>query len=388
MTVIDLREELKNRSVDIIEITDDCVYYAEEFSVNDTDTMYVYTYDFFDKSEHIVTYFTYDDEAYLPHYYVCGDSIIMLFENDGNRAWIIRIDKNSGCEIQRRRVSIIGRFFDCIPIDDNNIIIYSKADDEYREIFNKSISETGCDVFANLYDLEKNYRYFIRDFKTAELVRSNMRCFSDSKGIPRMLLCDNRCKNETEKERLFCKKGNSNTELRDIIFEISRERFIENVKSGKEKIGAKRIAAAGAEGLVRLECIGDDGIVFRAKVFRTGAEQFLRMSKSSGSVKPICNVKVKNDFSRYFTDAANAKIYYLKREGENILLHGEINSKAEIVYPYTIGNFTGCIEDRYVLADSSESFNKPSLSIYDGSLGSVEKYDARMKIKNNMLVIY
>ena len=267
MTVIDLREELKSRKIDIIEITDDCVYYTEEFSVNDTDTMYVYNYDFFDNSEHIVSYFTYDDETYLPHYYVCGNSIIMLFENDGNRAWIIRIDKNTGCEIQRKRVSVIGKFYDCVPIDDNNIIIYSKADDEYREIFNKSVKETGCDMLANLYDLEKNYRYFIRDFKTAELVRSDMHCFSDSKGVPRMLLCDNRCKNEKEKERLYVQKGNSSTELKDSILEISRERFIENVKSGKEKIGTKRIAGAGAEGLVRLECIGNDGIVFRAKEF-------------------------------------------------------------------------------------------------------------------------
>lgn len=388
MTVIDLREELKNRKIDIIEITDDCVYYAEEFCVNDTDTMYVYTYDFFDSSEHIVSYFTYDDEAYLPHYYVCGDSIIILFENDGNRAWIIRIDKNSGCEIQRKRISIIGKFFDCVPIDDNNLIIYSKADDEYREIFNKSIKETGCDMFANLYDLEKNYRYFIRDFKTAEIVRCDMHSFSDSKGIPRMLLCDNRCKNEKEKERMYGKKGNSENELRDNIFEISREKFIENVKCGKDKIGAKRIAGAGAEGSVRLECIGEDGIVFRAKAFRSGAEQFLRMSKSSGSVKPICSVKAKNDFARYFTDADNAKIYYMKREGEKILLHGEINSNAELAYPYSIGNFTGCIEDRYVVADCSESYEKPSLSIYDGSLNSLETYNARMRIKNNMIVIY
>lgn len=388
MTVIDLREKLFNRRIEIIEITDCCVYYAEELQLNDIDTVYIYCYDFSLRTENIISYFSFEDDTYLQHYYTCKESIIVLFENDGNRVWIVKIDKSANNEVLRKKVPLIGKYFDCVLIDDNNIIIYSKADNEYREIFDRCLEETGADMLANLYDLRMSYRYFIRDFKTAVLVKNNMHKFTDSKGILRMILCDPYCESEIEKEKLSNTPGGVIEDIRDNISEISVNKFLDEVRSDREKISLKRIASAGAEGFVRYECVCGGSIIFRAKIFTTGREQFLSMSTDSGDVKPICRVKEKNDAARYFTDTDSGKIYYTTRDGENITLSGEINSSAKITYPYTVGRLISCIDDRFVIADSSTSYDNPQTSVYDGRLDLTDTYQARAKVKNDILVLY
>ena len=388
MTVIDLREELFERRIEIIEVTDLCVYYAEELNINGTDTIYIYCYDLSLGTENIISYFSFEDDTYLQHYYIGRDSIIVLFENDGSKVWIIKIDKHTDSEVLRKKLPLIGRYFDCVAIDDNNIIIYSKSDDEYGEIFDRCLEETNFDTLANLYDLKMSYRYFVRDFRAAMLVKDNMHRFTDSKGVERMILCEPYCVSEIEKEKLFHAPSGAIEDMRDYIWEISVSGFLDGVKNDCEKIGLTRIASAGSEGLVRYECSCGDGIVFRAKAFTTGREQFLMMSASSGEVRPICSVRERNDTARYFTDSDNGKIYYTTRDGENITLRGEINSAADITYPYSVGRMLGCIEDRFIIADSSESYNKPRVSIYDGKLNMKDTYQARTKIKNNILVLY
>lgn len=388
MTVIDLRAKLHERDVDVIEVTDEYMYYAEELQVGDVDTVYLYSYDFTNETEYLISYFIFEDDVYLPHYYNCSDSIIALFENDGNKVWIIKIEKSSNNEVLRKKVPLIGKYFDCVPIDDNNIIMYSKADDEYREIFDRCFEETGCDVIANLYDLKMSYRYFIRDFKTAMLVKNNMHNFTDSKGVERMIICDPYCENEADKEKLSEQVGGVTEDIRDNIWEISKAKFLDGVRESRERIALKRIASAGAEGLVRFECIGGDRIIFRAKMFTTGQEQFFEMSTASGEVKPICSTRIRTDTARYFTDIDNGKIYYIERDGEFISLVGEINSSAEITYPYSIGQFIVCVDERFVIADSSSNYNEKLTSIYDGDLKICDTYQARVTINNNILILY
>lgn len=387
MTVIDLRDELYKRKIDIIEITDEFIYYAEELKINGVDTVYLYSYSFSTESERVMSYFTFDDATYLQHYYACNDSIIVLFENDTNRVWIVKVDKKSNEEVYRKKIPLIGRFFECVSIDDNNIIIYSKADSDSRELFNRCLEETNSDCLANLYDLEKGYRYFIKDFKTAVLVKNSMYKFTDSKGTEQLLLCDPYC-DEAEKEELSRELSKVSDDIRDNIWIVSKARFLDAVKSSRERIPLRKIASAGAEGLVRFECISDDKIVFRAKIFAHGKEQFFQMSTVNGEVKPIGEVKSRNDTAHYFTDTQNGKVYYMTRDDESITLKGEINSNAMITYPYNIGRIESCIDDRFVIANSSKSYSEPSMSIYDGRLNLTDTYQARVKTKGEILVFF
>lgn len=389
MNVIDLRDELYKRRIEIIEINDNCVYYAEELTVEDEERIYLYCYDFSTGEERVLSFFTLENADYIEHFYSCGNSIIVLFENDSSRAWLIKVDKNSGAELFRKKVSLIGRYFDCVLIDENNLIIYTKADDESRELFNRCLETTNSETLANLYDLEKGYRYFMKDFKTAELLENGLHTFTTARGEDKLLLCDPYC-GEAEKEELVralnAHLSAISDELRDNIWIISKNRLIDAVKSNTEHISLRRAASAGLEGTVRFECIIGERIIFRAKVYKSGLEQFFEMSAANGKVNPICAVRARNSESSYFTDLNAGGVYYLTAQGGKVRLEGEIGSSANFTYPEKLGSVISCIEDRYIIADHFS--DEPTAAVYDSKLGITDTFEARAEVRGSTVVLY
>ena len=388
MTVIDLRDELYKRNIDIIEITDECVYYAEELKINGVDTIHIYCYSFLTENEEIMSYFTFDDTTYLQHYYAGKNSIIVLFENNENKVWIVKIDKRTNNEVLRKKIPLIGRFSDCVAVDDNNIIIYSKSDEENRALFNRCLEETNCDCLANLYDLENGIRYFVRDFKTIMLVKNHLSKFIGKNGREYLLLGDPYCESEEEKESLFRELGTMAEDIRDNIWKISKKRFLEEVRDNSENFKLKKVASAGIGGAVRFECVSQNQIIFRAKSFSSEEEHFFKISVDSGKVRPLCSVREKNEHARYFTDLSVGKIYYMEIGENDVTIKGEINSTAEITYPNSIGKIVSCIDDRFIIADNSLDSGETIMSIYDGKLHLTDTYQARVKTKGNVIVFY
>ena len=90
MTVIDLRDELYKRKIEIIEITNDFIFYAEELKINGVDSVYLYSYSFSESSELLLSCFSFEDAAYIQHFYSCENSIIILFENGSGKVWVCR----------------------------------------------------------------------------------------------------------------------------------------------------------------------------------------------------------------------------------------------------------------------------------------------------------
>ena len=389
MNVIDLRDELYKRRIIIIEISDNCVYYAEELKIGDEGRIYIYCYDFEQDEERVLSYFTLDDPDYVKHFYPCRDSIIILFENYSSRAWLIKLDKTTGTELFRKKVSLIGRYHDCVPIDDNYLLIYTKADDDSRGLFNRCLETTNSDTIANMYDMEKGYRYFMKDFKTADLIRKGMHSFETSSGEEKFLLCDSYC-GEAEKEELVKTMADqlrrSGEELRDNIWLISKKRLIDAIKSGIENIDLRRAASAGLEGTVRFECMCSDRIIFRAKVYKTGLEQFFEMSSSNGKVKAICTAREQNSESRYFTDTCVGCVYYLTEHDDMIHLEGEVGSGADITFSESAGEMISCIDERFIIADRSQ--NAPKTVIFDSKLDITDVFQARAAVKGRTVVLY
>lgn len=387
MNVIDLRDELYKRRIEIIEINDDCVYYAEELSAEDEERIYIYCYDFLDEEERVLAFYTLESTDFKERYYSCDGSIIVLFENGSSSAWVIKTDKQTGTELLRKKISLIGKFSDCVPIDDNSLIIYTSADEEHKELFNRCMETTNSDVIANMYDLEKGYRYFIKDFKTARLIGEGMQRFKSGSGDDKLLLCDPYC-SESEKEKLvrsLSEGSRGGDELRDNIWIISRRKLIEAIRSRTENISLRRVASAGLEGTVRYECINAGSVIFRAKLYKTQLEQYFSMSADNGKVRPLKKVRPRTGETSYFTDC-NGKVYYLSRSGRMIHLDGEIGSDADITYPEKVGEIESCIEDRYVIAERYD--DKPSTAIYDSRLGITDVFEARAKIKGTTVVLY
>ena len=389
MNVIDLRDELYQRRIDIIGIEDDAVYYAEELNESGENRIYIYSYDFSTEEERVLSSFELEGTDFLEHFYLCGDSIIILFENDTSTVWLIKLHKRSGSELQRKKLSLIGRFFDCVPIDDNDLIIYTKSDEEHKTLFNRCFETTDSEVLANLYDLSAGYRYFIKDFKTAGLISRGMKTFVNAHGVEKLLLCDPYCE-ESKKEELVRTLApqleQTHDELRDNIWVVSKERLLRMMKTGAEKINLRRAASAGLEGTVRFESVCGDDIVFRAKVYKSQLEQFFGMSASTGKVTPLKDVRSRREGGSYYVDEVSGRIYYRKELEERIRLLGEIGSSADIVFPEKIGDIEAVIEDRYIIADKSSS--KPYTAIFDGKKNIADFFQARAKIKGRTVILY
>ncbi len=389
MNVIDLRDELYKRQIEIIEINEDCIYYDEELSVDGEARIYIYCYDLADEQERVLAFFALGGSGFERRFYPCGDSIIMLFENGTDSAWVIRTDKQTGAETLRRKISLIGKFSDCVVIDGSSIVIYTTEDDENRELFLRCKKATNSDTIANMYDLERGWRYFIKDFKTAALLRNCMQRFRSANGDDKLLLCDPYC-GESEKEELvralskqFSAVGD---ELRDNIWIISQNKLLDAIRSRTENISLRRIASAGLEGTVRFECISGSSVIFRAKLYKTQLEQFFEMSTESGKVKPLREVRERNGDAAYFTDNENGEVYYLTRSGGRIRLEGEIGSSADITYPEKIGEIESCVDGRYIIAEKPS--DEPTTAIYDSRLHITDTFQAKARVKGETVVLY
>ena len=389
MNVIDLRDELYKRCIDIIEIDDEGVYYAEELRSGEEIRLYLYFYDADEDEERVLSFFTLDDPDCTRHYYACGESIIILFEDESSSAWIIKINKHTGAELCRKKISLIGRFYECVVIDENDIIIYTKADEENRALFDRCLEATESDTIANLYDLEKGYRYFIKDFKTAALLKNGALSFTTAKGEEKLLFADPYCAEDEKEELVRTLAGQlepGSQKLRDNIWLISKNKMLGALKNGSEKLPLRRAASAGPEGTVRFECVSGGSMIFRAKVYKSGLEQFFAMSEANGSVTPICTVRPKKEGSYYFTDIGSGSIFYLTRRDGRVRIEGEIGSDADMSYPEKAGSVISCIDERYIIAKKDRE--TPTTSIYDSRLHITDTFEARAKVKGETVVLY
>lgn len=390
MNIIDLRDELYKRRIEMIAIRRDAVFYAEELSENGGERVCIYRYDPLSNEERVLASFELEDDDFIEHYYLCGDSIIILFENDGSTAWVVRIDSKSGEEQLRKKLALIGRYYDCVPVDKDDLIIYTRADDEHRTLFNRCFETTNSEVMANLYDLAKGYRYFVKDFHTAGLISKGAYSFTTAAGVDKLLLCDPYC-GESEKEELVHTLSGSldpaEDDLRDNIWTISKDKLIESVKSGTEKIAMRRAASAGAEGTVRFVSMSENKIILRAKVYRSGLEQFFEMSPSNGLASAVCDVRRQRKGMSYYVDAPSGNIYLMTHHGGRVRLEGEVGSAADVYFPEKVGRVVAFVDDRYIIADRS-SDETPQTAVFDSRKNITDIFEARARIAGDTVILF
>ena len=368
------------RRIDVIEIDDGVIYYAEELKTRGADSVCIYGYSFDENAEQLMSCFVFDDAGYYQHYYTGKNSIIVLFENSGSTVWIVKIDKKTSGEVYRKRIPLIGSFCDCVVIDDDNVLIYTKADKEHKDMFNRCLEATNCSIIANLYDLSRNERYFVRDFETAMLIRNNMQTFF-ANGEEWMLLNDS-FGNSEEKQHILQKLGSAENELEESIRVISKNAFLSAIRKKESDTKPKKIVTAGSKGSVQLECISGDNVLIRARSFVHNAESYCSVPKFGGKITNILDINGET----FFTDSDEGKVYTISNVGDEIELTGRINSDLHISYPHNIGKLLRCIEDRYVICETKG--DKEFVTVYDSELDLKDVYQAAAVIKGSVLVLY
>ena len=174
MTVIDMRNFFHDCDVELIEINDEVIYYAEEKVEEGHNSLFLLEYNRAEQQERIVANYILNDEAYNQHYFAFENDIIVLMENGKSLAWILRIDKKTGKEKNFEQINFIGNFLQCKALSQDHILVLTEENMEHRKLFTEYRSLTGLKHIAYLYDMEEKEYHYIKDERICE---SDCNCF-------------------------------------------------------------------------------------------------------------------------------------------------------------------------------------------------------------------
>ena len=107
MTVVDIRSFFTLRNVELIEVNEDFIYYAEEKNEEGHNNLFLLEYNRATRRERVITHYSLEDPTFVQHIYSFANSIVLLLENGGNQVWAFRVDKETGQETVRTQLHCI-----------------------------------------------------------------------------------------------------------------------------------------------------------------------------------------------------------------------------------------------------------------------------------------
>lgn len=390
MVVVDIRNFFEERNVDLIEVNNDFIYYSEEKSQEGHNNLFLLEYNRVTKRERIIVNYSLDDPSFNQHMFSFENSIILLLENESNVFWVFKIDKKTGEETTRLKSDCIGSFDGCTMLDENNFIIYSKADAYTAKVFDDYEKATGCSHIACLYNINDGKRSFIKDKRIYKNPPSNITTY-DYKGKPQVLILEP-YGDEALKEKCYKNSRWINTNICDYIWTCPLDTLISDIKNEKSEISMKLIVKASTEGMARFCGMDDEFIYFRAGNFKTLEDCICTYSKNTSEIKILTPLTYENN-CYYHIDISETKVYRISEDNNMFRVTGVVNSNVYGEYSVSLGEFIGCIDDRYLIIKKSTNFEDSNgtveyNSIFDTENLTEENFECKCCIKGDTLVLY
>lgn len=394
MVVVDIRNLFSQRNIEIFEINDSFIYYAEEKHNEDgQDSLFLLEYNRSSRRERLISNYTLQDPTFIQHLFSFESSIIIILENGSNSLWLIEVDKQSGMELNRRKIVCTGSFAECKPLDSEHIIIYMAPDEQNTEVFQKYKQATGCECLCYLYNLKTNKKYLVKSTMLAKLCCDDIKII-ESNGIRQLLLLDP-FSDEEVKEHYYREKRWISADIRDNIWLCTLSTAIAEIECGCSEITVKSIASADIKGLVRYCGMSKENVYLKVKQFKTGMEKICAYNKNTGELIPSVNLDAPES-SRDFYDIEQetGKIHLICPIGNGKThITGILNSSVNANYDNSLGKFVTCIEDRFIItkktsAEPNTDGSQYIYSIYDTQSDLSESYICSCEIQDQTLVLY
>lgn len=390
MIVVDIRNFFEERNVELIEVNNDFIYYSEEKSQEGHNNLFLLEYNRVTKRERIIVNYSLDDLSFNQHMFSFPDSIILLLENGTNIIWIFKIDKQTGEETVRLKSDCVGAFDGCTALDENNIIIYSKASENTQKIFSEYEKATGCSHIACLYNIENDKRFFIRDSRIYKVPADYISSFVYEDKYYVLILGP--YGDESLKEKCYKNSRWINTNVCDYIWICPLDTLVDDIINERKEVNLKTIIKASTEGMARFCGMDDEFIYFRAGNFKTLDDYICSYSKSEGKIDVLTSLTYDQE-CYYHIDMTEAKVYRIMEKDSRIKVQGIVNSEVSGSYAMSLGEFIGCIDDRYLIVRKSTNFDDSDdvveyTSIFDTENLTEENFECKCCIKNNTLVLY
>lgn len=392
MTVVDIRSFITVRNVELIEVNNDFIYYAEEKNEEGHNNLFLLEYNRVTRRERVITHYSLDDPTFVQHIYSFVDSIVLLLENGGSAVWVFRVDKNTGEETVRTQLNCIGGFAGSKALDKRHVLVYTEANEEFFDLFKEYQRVTGCARVAYLYDIEKEEKYFVKNLRLCRRSGEDFLLYSTQEGKQVLLL--DPYGDETLKQRCYRSARWINTQVRDNLWVIPLKRLMEGIKRGEEEFRERPVITADINGLVRFSGMDKHNIYFKAKHFPTGRERICRYDKNSGEIQVAADLaQSETQACSYYIEERNAKAYRLEEYDETILVHGMVNSAVHAEYEKKLGQLVSCVEDRFLITrkvvyDDQGNYEFEYNSIYDIVKKTEESFECKCAVWGNTLVLF
>ncbi len=392
MKVVDIRSIFSSRNIELFDVSSSYIYYAEEKNEEGHNDLFILEYNRSTRKERLVTNYTLEDPTFVEHLFAFEDTLVLILENGANSMWLIEIDKNTGMELNRRKIVCTGSFRSCIAPDSSHVFIYMGPDEANAEMFKQYSELTGCECLCYMYDLRTNIKHFVKNPLIAKLGTANIKQMS-VQGKKYLILLDPFADEEIKKG-YYEEQRWINADIRDNIWMCDLETLEKELETGVENITKKCIASADIKALARYMGIDGDKMYFRAKEFRTGLEKICSYDVYADTISIEAELKIPDkENTVYIIEEKPFSVFEVTALENETEIKGIINSEASVRYDSKLGTFMACIENRYVitrLTETDDAGNEAlcGCAIYDSMLDKSESYRCSCYLKGDTLVLY
>ncbi|WP_138203080.1 hypothetical protein [Haloimpatiens lingqiaonensis] len=192
--------------------------------------------------------------------------------------------------------------------------------------------------------------------------------------------------------------------LNDHLQYTTVEKFIQEVKEGKEELTFNSIAYKGFEGYEIFSGIDKDNIYFAIKDFEKPNEEIVTFLDRKTMKKTMYNIKMDNKYEEsaesieHIEDNVDIK-YSLAGKNKNIIAYKYMDNetycvkellrgKVEYTYPHKLGKMKELVEDRYIIACEDSMWNEQKINVIDIKENKVKSYKGFFKIVDDTMVLF
>jgi len=391
MVVVDIRNILADRNIQLSNVNNDCIYYLEEKNEDGNNNLFVLEYDRASRKERLVSNYSLEDPTFVEHLFTFEKTLMLILENGSNSLWLIELDKKTGTEKNRRKIVCTGAFKECMALDSRHLLIYMSPDADNSEVFQKYKEVTGCECLCYLYDLEESKKYFVKSSLVAKVGCQNIKTMT-VKNEKFVLLLDP-YGDESIKEDFYKEQRWIHNDIRDNIWLCRLNEILKEIKAGKEIITKRCIASADIKALVRYMGISKNKVYFRAKEFKSGAEKICSYDVAVNKLDIETDLHSNDDSVMYIIEENPFKLFSVLSGVEKKYVKGIVNSDVELEYDTEMGEFVSCIDNRYIITNRTLHSTEDKTSfdycfIYDTKLNKYESYSCNSFVKGDTLILY
>ncbi len=391
MKVVDLRNIFASCNDVLIEINDHFIYYAEEKREEGHNNLFLLEYNRDTRRERIISNYFLSNPTFVQHFFSFPEDIVIVMESGESEAWILRIDKNTGAEKSLAKLNFIGTFADCKALDESHVMLFTTENDRHKRLFREYKKLTGFARVAYLYDLNDEAYFYVRDPRICGAGGDELITY-DLDGEKQLLVLQPHG-TESEKEKCYHDLRWVGDNIDDNVWLCPLFDFIVSVKSGEERVPLDLILNAGTCGLVRYAGMDEENLYFRAKYYPVGDQRLVAYHKATGrkSVVAELNLGQNEKEAAFNIDMECGRAYRIHEAEDTFEVDGVLNSSVHAEYSRELGEFSACVDDRfiiarYILSDGRDSFEFNS--IYDVKTGEQKSYECSCAVKGSTVVLY